>query len=104
MSKRVNTIHMRQRHPLLTNIGCIVGGPKYELWGPVVAGTDVRYIGFTAHQMLGAAEVTQLEDACFRVKQQVLWLDVSVTHSQRVDVSQTPEQLVHVQLWPQEEE
>lgn len=44
------------------------------------------------------AKVTQLEDGSFRVHQQVLGLDVSVTHALGMDVGQTAKQLVHVHL------
>lgn len=44
------------------------------------------------------AKVTQLQDGSFRVHQQVLGLDVSVTHTLGMDVSQTAKQLVHVHL------
>jgi hypothetical protein len=48
--------------------------------------------------MLGATEVAQFENTWFGIKQQVLWFYVSMTDTQRMDVSQTPEELVHVQL------
>lgn len=44
------------------------------------------------------AKVTQLEDGSFWVDKQVLWLDVSVTHTLGMDISQTAKQLVHVHL------
>lgn len=44
------------------------------------------------------AKVTQLEDGSFWVDKQVLGLDVSVTHTLGMDVSQTAKQLVHVHL------
>ena len=44
------------------------------------------------------AEVAQFQHAGVRVEQQVLWLDVPVTHTGVVDVGQTAKQLVHVYL------
>lgn len=44
------------------------------------------------------AKVTQLEDGGFRVHQQVLGLDVPVTHTLGMDVGQAAKQLVHVHL------
>ena len=44
------------------------------------------------------AKVTQLEDGSFWVDEQVLRLDVSVTHALGMDISQTAKQLVHVHL------
>lgn len=49
---------------------------------------------------LSPAEVAELEHGGLRVQQQVLGLDVPVADPKRVDVGQTPEQLVHVQLHP----
>lgn len=43
-------------------------------------------------------EITQLEDSRLRVHQQVLGLDVSVTHALGMDVRQTAEQLIHIHL------
>lgn len=44
------------------------------------------------------AEVTELQYRCVRVHQQVLGLDVPMTHALGMDVSETAEQLVHVYL------
>ena len=44
------------------------------------------------------ATIAELEDSCVRVHQQVLGLDVTVTHPLGVDVGQAPEELVHVHL------
>lgn len=44
------------------------------------------------------AKITELEDSCVRVHQQVLGLDVTVAHTLGVDVGQAPEELVHVHL------
>lgn len=44
------------------------------------------------------AKVTEFQDGRLRVHQEVLGLDVSVTHTLGMDISQTAEQLVHVHL------
>lgn len=44
------------------------------------------------------AKVAEFEDACLGVEEEVLRLDVSVTHTVGVDVGQRPKQLVHVHL------
>ena len=44
------------------------------------------------------AKVTEFEDGRLRVHEEVLGLDVSVTHTLGMDISQTAEQLVHVYL------
>lgn len=80
------------------NVGSVVSGAKDQFGRPVIPGADIGHVGLPSDQMLGAAKVTQLEDSRFRVEQQVLRLDVSVTNALRVNVGQTAEQLVHVQL------
>lgn len=44
------------------------------------------------------AKVAELEHGGFWIQQQILWLDVPMTDPERMDVCQTPKQLVHVQL------
>ncbi len=44
------------------------------------------------------SKITKFKDPSFRVNQQVLWLDVSMTDSHRVNISQAAKQLVHVEL------
>lgn len=44
------------------------------------------------------AKVTEFEDGRLWVHQEVLRLDISVTHTLGMDISQTAEQLVHVHL------
>ena len=56
-----------------------------ELSGAVVAAADVRDVGLAPHQVLGRAEVAQLQDAGLRVQQQVLRLDVSVADALRFE-------------------
>ena len=45
------------------------------------------------------SKVTELQDARLRIKEEVLGLDVSMTHSIGVDVRQRSEQLVHIELY-----
>lgn len=49
-------------------------------------------------QLFGAAKVAQLEYGRLRIQQQVLGLDVTMADTERVDVGETPEQLVHIEL------
>lgn len=51
------------------------------------------------HVCYEPAKVTQLEDGCLWVHQEVLGLDVSMTHALGMNIGQAPEQLVHVHLW-----
>lgn len=81
-----------------TNLGCVVGGAKDELGGSVVAGADVGDVGLVLHQDLGAAKVAKLEDTGVGIEKQVLRLDVAVADALRVDVGQSAEELVNVQL------
>lgn len=48
------------------------------------------------------AKVTKLEDSRLWVEQQILGLNVPMADPERMDVSQAPEQLVHVQLHGEE--
>lgn len=48
--------------------------------------------------MFGAAKVTQFQHSRLGIQQQVLRFNVAMTNAQRVDVRQTAEKLVHVQL------
>lgn len=45
------------------------------------------------------SKVAQLQYTSLRVKEEVLRLDVSMTHPIRMDVRQGTKQLVHVELW-----
>ena len=49
-------------------------------------------------EVFGTAKVTQFENPTVRIKQEVLWLDVTVADAIGVNVGQGPEELVHVQL------
>lgn len=58
-----------------------------------------RPFGQPAHSRSGPpAKIAELEDSSVGVHQQVLGLDVAVTHPLGVDVGQAPEELVHVHL------
>jgi hypothetical protein len=52
----------------------------------------------TRHKHLGAAEVAEFHDVAVWIQQQVLRLDVPVTHTSLVDVGQRSRYLVHVEL------
>ena len=58
-----------------------------------IPGADIGDVGLAAHEHLGAAKVAQLQLMRLRVDQQVLWLDVPVTHLHAVDVCQRPAHL-----------
>jgi hypothetical protein len=75
----------------LTNIGGVVCRPEDQFWGSVIPRTDVADVGLSCDQDLGRAKVTQFEDAGGRVQQEILRLDIPVTDSNRVNVSQGPE-------------
>ena len=67
--------------------GCgVVCCSENELRGTVVAGADVGNVGLPSHQHLGRPKITQLELVGAGVHQQVLGLDVSMTHSHRMYV------------------
>ena len=46
----------------------------------MVPGTDVRDVVFAWHQHFGAAEVAELHDVHVWIKEEVLRLNVAVTH------------------------
>ena len=64
---------------MITDLGRVVGSTKDELRGPVVARADIRDVGLICDQNFGATEVTELEYAGIRIKQQVLRFDISMT-------------------------
>lgn len=81
-----------------TDVGRVVGRPKDELRGTVVARADVADVGLARDEDLGGAKVAELEDAGGRVEKEVLGLDVTVADTDGVDVHQGTEELVHIQL------
>lgn len=83
---------------IVTDLCGIVYGTKYQLRCPVVSRADVRHVRFAVQQLLGAAKVAQLQYGRLRVEQQVLGFDITMADTERVDVRETPEQLVHVEL------
>eukprot|EP00754_Rhynchopus_humris_P013920 Rhum_TRINITY_DN14356_c14_g1::Rhum_TRINITY_DN14356_c14_g1_i1::g.84606::m.84606 len=80
--------------------GGVVRGTEDELRGTVIPRADVGHVGLSLHQLLGAAEVAQLQDTCGGVDKQVLGLDVAVTDVQvlAMDVVEGPAELVHEEL------
>ena len=83
------------------NVGSVVGVSEDELRGAVVSRADVGNVGFAADELLGTAEVAELEDVRTSVNEDVLWLDVPVADALRVDVGDRAQQLVRVQLHQQ---
>jgi len=72
---------------------------EQQLGRPVAAGTGVPGVRPAVQQVLGAAEVAQLEHARSRVQQQVVRLHVPVAQPRSLmHVPQAPEHLVRVQL------
>lgn len=63
---------------VLTNFRGVVNSTEDELGSAVVAAADVRDIGLALDEVLGRAEVAELEDPGLRVQQQILRLYVSV--------------------------
>ena len=61
-------------------------------------GANVWNIRFAANKVLRGAEIAQFQNGRFRIEQQILRLDVPVADAQTVNVGQSAEQLVHVQL------
>lgn len=82
----------------LTDFRRVINCTKDEFGRSIVARADVRHVRLALQQLFGAAKVTQFQHSRFGIQQQVLWLDVAMTDAQRVDVSETSEQLVHVKL------
>lgn len=64
----------------LTNLSGVVDGAKYELWGSIITGTYVRYVGLPLDQVFSGAKVTQFEHTSVRIQKEVLGLDVPVTY------------------------
>lgn len=89
--------HDGSRRPHVNRVG-VVGGAEDELWSAVVARADVRDVGLVAHQVLGRAEITQLQNSSFGVDEQVLGLDVAMADADAVDVGEGAKELVHVEF------
>lgn len=60
--------------------------------------TYVTCVSITCKSSRSPAKVAQLEDGSFGVNKEVLGLDVSVTNTLGMDISQAAKQLVHVHL------
>lgn len=81
-----------------TNFGRVVSGTENQFGGTVVARANVGHIWLVFDQDLCTSKITQLENSGGRVKQEVLWLNIPVTDSPRVNVGQGSEELVDVEL------
>lgn len=82
----------------LTDVGGVIRCTKDELWRSVVPRTDIADVRFAGDQDLGGTKVAKLEHTRCGVQEQVLWLDISVTDADRVDVHKGAQELVHVEL------
>lgn len=80
------------------DLGGVVGGAEDKLWCSVVSGADVGHVWLVLDQDLCRPEVTELENAGCWVQQQVLWLNIAVADALRVDVGESAEKLVNVEL------
>jgi len=81
---------------VLTYLGCVVGRAKDQLWRSIVSRTDVGYVRLVFNQDLGTSEVAKLEYPCIWVKQEVLWLDITVADALRMNVGQSSEELIDI--------
>jgi hypothetical protein len=64
-----------------TYLGGVVDSTEDELRSAVVAGANVRDVGFGFDQVLSRAKVAQLQNPCFGVQQKILWFNVPVADS-----------------------
>ena len=80
------------------DVARVVGGAEDELGRAIVARANVGDVELALDELLGAAEVAQLEYGRLGVEQQVLRLDVAVAYAHGVYVGETAEQLVHEEL------
>ena len=81
-----------------TDIGGVVGRAEDELGGTVVSRANVADIGLASDENLGRAKVTELEDTCGRVEEEVLRLDIAMADADGVDVGEGAEELVGIQF------
>lgn len=81
-----------------TNLGCIVSGAENQLGGSIVTGADIRDVWLILYQDFCATKVTELQDSSARVQQKVLWLNVTMADTLRVNVCESTEELVDVEL------
>ena len=91
-------VRQAMRIARLTNLRGIVRSSEDELGRPVVSRADVRDVRLVLHQNLCTSEVAELEDASARVEEQILRLDVAMADTLGMDVCQSSEKLLDVQL------
>lgn len=82
----------------LTDLGCVIGSTEDQFRSPVIPRANIGHIRLILHQDLCAAKVAQLEYTGSRVKQKVLRLDIAMADSLRMDICQSSEQLVGIEL------
>ena len=68
------------------NSSSVVRVSKDQFWRPVVPRTDVRYIWLALHELLGTAEVAELEHVRLSVAKNILRFDISVANTLGVNV------------------
>lgn len=81
-----------------TDAGGVVRGAKDKLWCSVVPRADVADVGLSCDEDLRATEIAEFENAGRWIEKQVLWLDISMTDADGMDVCKGAEKLIHVQL------
>ena len=79
--------------------GCgVICCSKDQFRSAVVSGANVCNIGLALNKHFRTAKVTQLHDVCIWVEKQILGLNVSMTNSNLMYVSERPCNLIHIQL------
>ena len=68
------------------NSCCVVRVSKYQFWGSVVSGADIRYVRLSLHKLLGTTKIAELENVRLRITQNILRLDISVANSFGVNI------------------
>lgn len=81
-----------------TNVGGVIGCAKDEFRGSIIPGTNVADVGLASHQDLCRAKIAELQNPGSRVEEKILGFDISVTDANRMNVSQGPHELIHIQL------
>jgi len=97
--QRLPEQQLRADAPLAPNVNRrrVVRAPENKLRRAVVPAANIRHVGLSLNEGLGAAEVAQLELVVAGIEEEVLGLDVAVADAHGVDVAQGAAQLVHVE-------
>jgi len=71
---------------------------KDKFRSSIVSWTDVGDVWFIWIEFLGWSKITQLKKVGAGIYQQVLWLNISVTNTERMNISQRSEHLIRIQF------